>query len=285
VTRSALAVAVLLVLAGCSVGVDTGRTPAPGEGQTATVTDVVDGDTVTVRLADGTSDTVRLVGVDTPEVHADADPAEFGVPDTEAGQSCLRRWGERASSFAAERLDGRQITLTFDPNLDRRGYYDRLLAYVAVDENGTLNYALVAAGYARVYDSDFGRQDRYRDAERRAREQDRGLWACATSSPATATPVPDGGAALAIVEVHADAEGNDNENLNDEYVVFENRDEEPLDLSGWTVGDEADHTYTFANLTLDPGERVTLHTGSGRTPRPTATGTGPGPSGTTAATR
>ena len=90
-----------------------------------------------------------------------------------------------------------------------------------------------------------------------------------------ATPVaPDGGSeesadsgdasALAIAEINADATGDDREQLNDEYIVFENTGDEALDLSGWTVSDEAEQTYTFpAGTTIDPGATVTLHTGSG----------------------
>jgi len=78
---------------------------------------------------------------------------------------------------------------------------------------------------------------------------------------ATATESAPG---LGVAEIRADAPGNDNENLNDEYVVFRNAGDRSLDLSGWTVGDEADHTYTFpAGTELGPGETLTLHTGSG----------------------
>lgn len=80
----------------------------------------------------------------------------------------------------------------------------------------------------------------------------------------------DGGTAsdvqvqLALAAVNADAEGDDNDNLNDEYVVFENTGETELDLSGWTVADDAGATYTVPEgTTLDPGAQVTLHTGSG----------------------
>ncbi|TKX87839.1 MBL fold metallo-hydrolase, partial [Halorubrum sp. SS5] len=54
-----------------------------------------------------------------------------------------------------------------------------------------------------------------------------------------------GADALAVAAINADAEGADGENLNDEYVVFENAGEEPIDLSGWTVADEAGHSYVF----------------------------------------
>jgi competence protein ComEC len=77
----------------------------------------------------------------------------------------------------------------------------------------------------------------------------------------TATAAP---AALAVADINADAAGDDRENLNDEYVVFENTGDDPLDLSGWTVKDEVGQTYTFPDgTTLDPGATVTLHTGSG----------------------
>jgi competence protein ComEC len=69
---------------------------------------------------------------------------------------------------------------------------------------------------------------------------------------------------LVVAEIHADAAGHDGENLNDEYVVFRNDGDETLDLSGWTVSDEVDHTYTFPEgITLEPGETLTLHTGGG----------------------
>ncbi|WP_136689105.1 lamin tail domain-containing protein [Halorhabdus amylolytica] len=87
--------------------------------------------------------------------------------------------------------------------------------------------------------------------------------ATATATEAT-TELPTESGELAIAEIHEDAQGTERENLNDEYVVFENTGGEALDLSGWTVEDEADHTYTFPDgFSLDPGAEVTLHTGSG----------------------
>ncbi|WP_435178718.1 lamin tail domain-containing protein [Halorussus sp. AFM4] len=88
------------------------------------------------------------------------------------------------------------------------------------------------------------------------------------------TAVADGGtqagtggptAPLDLAAVHADAAGDETENLNDEYVVLRNAGDRPLDLSGWTVTDEAGHEYRFpAGATLGPGETLTLRTGSGR---------------------
>jgi len=281
----AVLLATLLLTAGCTAsqpaappgdgGADDGQSGAASlhgadttGSVTVTVTRVVDGDTLKVEYDNGTADTVRLLGVDTPEVHTDNSPDEFeGVPETEAGRSCLGRWGEQASSYVKETLAGEEVTLYFDANEGRRGYYDRLLSYV-VHDGSNVNYGLVSGGYARVYDSQFTAREAFYDAESTAQNEGTGLWECATESPptGTATATADGGSTdgrLAVTTIHADAEGNDNDNLDDEYVILENTGDSDLSLSGWTVSDEAGKTYTFGDVTLAPGETVTLHTGSG----------------------
>lgn len=269
---------VAVLTAGCLAGAPTpdsgavgadGGTPISADGVRVTVVEVVDGDTVDVAYPNGTRETVRLLGVDTPEVHGETTPAEFeGVPETAAGRECLRRAGERASAYARERLAGETVALRFDERADRRGYYGRLLAYVVVDGE-SFNYALIREGHARVYDSTFTERERYEATEAEARAAGRGLWACADpdalTAAATATSIADGGSGpLRVVEVHADAAGNDHENLDDEYVTFRNTGDTDLDLSGWTVSDAAGHTYTVPDGTvLEPDAELTLRTGSG----------------------
>lgn len=258
--RLSLGLAVCLLLTGCG----TTLGPAtPGDGMPAAVTAVVDGDTIEVRYANGSTETVRLIGVDTPEVRGENTPDEFeGVPDTPAGRTCLRRWGEQAAGYVRDLLTGRQVRVALDPAEGPRGSYGRLLAYVRLDGQ-TVNYRLVAEGYARVYDSQFSHRARYRTAEARARENASGVWHCAID-PAGSLAVADGGTGpVAIAAVHADPPGDDTENLTAEYVVLENVGNRIVDLTGWTVRDEAAHTYTFGSLTLGAGDRVTLHTGSG----------------------
>ena len=304
---------VLVVLAGCAggplvpatptaPGPSTGNAPTTGAQTTATptataasasatphsaaapgvaaeVVRVVDGDTVEVRFENGTRATVRLLGVDTPEVRGGVSPEEFeGVPNTTAGRACLRRHADAASAYVKRVADGATVRLGFDPESPRRGFYDRLLAYVYVRDGGEwrqLNYRLLARGDARLYESQFVERERYAAAERRARAAERGLWSC--GSPSTPA-VPDGGTtdtdapsegSLAVATVHADAEGNDNRNPNDEYVVLRNDGSASLDLSGWTVTDAAGKTYEFpAGTTLSPGESLTLYTGDGTTRHP-----------------
>ncbi|XGI84752.1 lamin tail domain-containing protein (plasmid) [Halorutilales archaeon Cl-col2-1] len=237
------------------------------------VTRVVDGDTIEVEYSNGTKDTIRLIGVDTPEVHTENSPDEFeGIPDTIQGSDCLRGWGDNASDYAETVLSGETVRLETDPNLDKRGYYGRLLAYVYVEDSGeSFNYQLIKNSYARVYDSDFSRQDKYYEAESEAQNSKTGLWACTVSTQESQQQdriVTDGGTdtstSLKIVEIHADAEGNDHENLNDEYIVLRNNGDNSVDLSGWTIQDEADHSYTIpTGFVLDSGDEVTIRTGSG----------------------
>jgi micrococcal nuclease len=260
-------VALLAVTAGCSAilpGDDAGEPDGAvlAAEYTVTVTGVVDGDTVRIRYRNGSNDTVRLLGIDTPETHVENDPTEFaGVPDTDAGRACLREAGRDATRFVSRRLLGEQVRVQLDSVADGRGYYDRVLAYVVYDDGRDLNHQLVASGHARIYPTEFERRDSYESAVDAARENGTGLWRCTTDEPLAT----DGGETGVVVEtVHADAAGADRENLNDEYVVLANRADGRVDLGGWQVGDEAGFTYEFpAGVTLGPDETLTLYTGSG----------------------
>jgi micrococcal nuclease len=283
-----------VVVAGCASGgllADDPEGPTPATNNTrtyeVTVERVVDGDTFEFTYANGTRDTVRLVGVDTPEVHVETQPGDFeGVPDTEAARDCLRDWGHRASEFARTGVLNETVTLTLDPREGPRDRYGRLLAYVHADGDGSagdgnrsLNYELIAQGYATVYPTGFAERDRFDAALADAQAAGYGVWECrepatdggnatdggaADANDSTASDADANGSALAVAKIRADAPGNDHENLDGEYVVFENRGSEPLDLSGWTVRDDADHEYRFPDgFTLEPGATVTLYTGSG----------------------
>lgn len=262
--RGLAVVAVLFVLvAGCTGTQPTddgppGTVSVPGESYTVTVTTVIDGDTVKIRFQNGTTDTVRLLGVDTPETHAENSPEEFeGVPETDAGRACLGEAGENATRFVTERLLGEEVRVNTDESADARGYYGRLLGYITHDGQN-LNYQLVATGHARVYDSEFALSEQFYAAEERAQTNRTAAWAC--RSPRA---IADGGSGL-IASVHADAAGDDRENLNDEYVVLAHDGSTSLDIGNWTVSDEAGATYTVpTGTTLDAGAEIRLHTGAG----------------------
>lgn len=77
----------------------------------------VDGDTLEVRLDGGAVETVRVIGVDTPETVK---------PDTP-----VQCFGPRASRFEHEYVEGRRVRLL--TGVEPRDFYGRLLAYVWVD--------------------------------------------------------------------------------------------------------------------------------------------------------
>ncbi|WP_321112977.1 lamin tail domain-containing protein [Halorussus salinisoli] len=232
---------------------------------TVSVLEVVDGDTLKVEFPDGRVENVRLLGVDTPEVHVETDPAEFeGIPETEDGRDHLRDWGHKASEFARMTLLDEEIRVQVDSTADRRGSYDRLLVYVYHDDGELFNRQLIDQGYARLYESEFSKREAFERAESQAQSETVGLWGI--EQTATTTTTTDGGDSqqFAVMQIHADATGNDHENENDEYLVFKNTGESTLDLSDWRLSDAADHTYRFpTGFELAPGETVTLYTGSG----------------------
>ena len=163
--------------------------------ETATVVDVVDGDTIDVELDDGSTETVRILGIDTPETTDNAEAERRAEWEGIESLSYLGRWGDAASEFAKTELSETTIRLEADANEPDRGSYGRLLRYVNYDpdnsgERSTVyNRRAIATGYARVYDSGFTRHDAYLQQERTAREDSRHVWA--RSNPAATPPIRD----------------------------------------------------------------------------------------------
>ena len=128
-----------------------------------TVVEVVDGDTIRVELPSGI-ETVRIIGIDTPEVVHPTEP-----------EACF---GAEASAYAKETLDGQAVTLELDPTQDERDRYDRLLAHVHV---GDTLYAAeaIAAGYGihYVYEEPSIHAAELDAAAETARDAGLGIWA------------------------------------------------------------------------------------------------------------
>ena len=149
----------------------------PGEGQ-ATVVRVVDGDTVVV-VVGGTEESVRLIGIDTPEsVARDRADECYGV--------------EASDRLRALLPVGTAVRLTRD--VEPRDLYDRLLAYVQRSSDGLfVNAAQVADGYAEAsdYPPNTAYRDQFEQAERAARQAGLGLWsACGGPDVALDAPPP-----------------------------------------------------------------------------------------------
>jgi micrococcal nuclease len=141
---------------------DAGTAPAGG---IATVAKVVDGDTVRVRFP-GQRDTesVRLIGIDTPETH---------------GPGGLREcFGQEASRRTASLLpEGTEVRVVRDA--EARDRYGRLLAYVYRRRDDLfVNLSLAQDGFATslTIPPNVAHRDAFVDAVADARDVGRGLW-------------------------------------------------------------------------------------------------------------
>jgi len=123
---------------------------------------VIDGDTIVVQIG-FKKETVRLLGVDTPEVKS---------PYTE--EECF---GKEASSKTRHLLLKQRVYLLKDKNAPDRDKYGRLLRYVFLENGKFVNAELIEEGYAFLYilePIEFG--DYFRYLEEKAKEQRIGLW-------------------------------------------------------------------------------------------------------------
>lgn len=235
------------------------------EGVAVEIVSITDGDTMDVRFPDGSIETIRLLGVDTPETSVtQVEPDDWGMKDTTDSRDWLANWGEKATNYAEERLSG-EIYIKTDPEADRRGYYGRLLVYAYQSESSDISFnrRLLENGYARYYSSQFSKQSTFKKAESEARASSTGAWGYSKPTN-TETESSSGSPNIVVASVHADANGNDHENLNDEYIVLKNTGDGPVNMGGWTVSDEADHRYRVPDgVKLGPSETVTIYTGSG----------------------
>ena len=219
---------------------DSPAEPADSDGL-AVVTSVTDGDTFDV-VIDGRADTIRLIGVDTPE----------------RGE-CL---ADDAATRLTELLDTESITLAVD--VSDRDDYDRLLRYVWAGEV-FVNEELVEEGLAiaRRYEPDTAEAERFESAQDRAQAAGLGLWSPEACGPA-ATNTDASAHRLRVDWIEADAPGDDSLALNGEWVRIVNGASASISLEGWSLRDESSsHRYAFPPVVVEPGESVTVYSGCG----------------------
>lgn len=133
--------------------------------QRGTVTRVVDGDTIHVRLESGRVEKVRLIGIDTPELG-----------------TCM---AGRATRIARGLVERRRVVLKGDSTQATRDRYGRLLAYAWVAGTRDLGYQMLERGLARVYvyDRPFARLAAYRKAELAGRRVTPSIWTSCGGEP------------------------------------------------------------------------------------------------------
>lgn len=116
---------------------------------------VVDGDSVVLE----SGGQVRYIGIDTPEMSR---PVEA--------------YAREAAAFNRKLVEGRQVRLELD--VEHRDKYNRLLAYVYLEDGTFVNAELIRLGFARILTipPNVRHADLFSRYQQEAREARRGLW-------------------------------------------------------------------------------------------------------------
>lgn len=136
----------------------------------------IDGDTIAVNM-NGATETVRFIGIDTPETHKPNTPVQCYGPAAAA---------HTKNAIAAQ---GSKVRLVSDSLSTDRDRYNRLLRYVYLPDGTNLNELNVQQGYAFYYPYfPFSKSKQFEADEKAAMATKKGLW-----SACTPTPSDDGG--------------------------------------------------------------------------------------------
>ncbi len=103
--------------------------------KTFKVANIVDGDTIDIAIGDGKYDNtrIRLLGVDTPE--------------TKSPKVDEMYYGKQAAKYAADIALGKNVTVIIDTVSDARDKYNRLLAYLKLENGEVINRLLIENGF------------------------------------------------------------------------------------------------------------------------------------------
>lgn len=125
---------------------------------------VIDGDTIKVVMGD-TIESVRLIGINTPET---VDP-----------RRTVECFGKEASTRMKELASGQIVRLEYDDTQGYRDTYNRILAYVYLEDGQMINRKMIAEGYAYEYTylTPYLHQKEFRQLQNLAKAGSKGLWA------------------------------------------------------------------------------------------------------------
>ncbi|HJQ08712.1 MAG TPA: thermonuclease family protein [Candidatus Saccharimonadales bacterium] len=126
----------------------------------------IDGDTIAVHM-NGRQETVRMIGIDTPETHK---------PDTP-----VQCYGSAAAAFTKNLIGTQEVRLQADAKSQNRDRYDRLLRYVYLPDGRLVQKELISGGYGFAYTQfPFTKSDEFVAAEGSAKQAGKGLWSNCT---------------------------------------------------------------------------------------------------------
>lgn len=232
--------------------------PAPADGRMhVRVLRVIDGDTIEIVLQSGGRETLRLRGIDAPEL------ATYFRDHQE--------YSQEAKNYLRSLIEGEKIELQFDT--EYQDAYGRMLAYVHTEDGVDVQRKLLELGFARVIPKvDFARRISYEQTEREAKDKKVSLWkhgidegviSVAQDAPTDIDDVTgkvEGGGKMDVVlsEIYPSPKKGETE-----WVELFNEGEDAIFLDGWTLTEEASgkrRTWPLpAGRLLEPGQRFVLH--------------------------
>jgi len=122
----------------------------------------VDGDTIAVNM-NGSVETIRMIGVDTPETHKPNTP--------------LQCFGNEAASYTKQLIGQNKVRLQADPQDTNRDRYGRLLRYVYLSDGTLVENKLIIGGYGFAYTQfPFEKANEFKTLEEQAKTNRQGLW-------------------------------------------------------------------------------------------------------------
>jgi micrococcal nuclease len=127
------------------------------------VSKIVDGDTFWIDDGSAKGIKIRLIGIDAPE-------------SRNSGKKEATSFGKEASGYLTNLIGGKRVRLEYDVgHFDK---YGRTLAYVYLEDGTFVNAKLVREGYATVMTvpPNVKYADTFLKLERKARNQNRGMW-------------------------------------------------------------------------------------------------------------
>lgn len=127
-----------------------------------TVDRFVDGDTIAVKM-DNKVETIRMIGIDTPETHKPNTPVQC--------------YGPAAAAFTKNLIGTNKVRLQADEKSTNRDRYNRLLRYVYLPDGRLVEAELIKNGYGFAYvDFPFTKSDEFVRYQDEAKTASKGLW-------------------------------------------------------------------------------------------------------------
>jgi len=161
---SLLLAIIVIVISQTNLLKNASRTAQQSNPGLYTINHYVDGDTIAVNM-NGSVETVRFIGVDTPETHRPDTPVQCYGPEAAAHTK------EVISKYGKVRLEADPL----DTNRDR---YGRLLRYVYLPDGTLLDEQIIKQGYGFAYLSfPFSKKSQFAADESAAQSDKLGLWA------------------------------------------------------------------------------------------------------------